>query len=168
MSAALAMAVSAPGTRPALAQQMPISEGIVGSWIQVSVSSQQADGTRGEPFGSNPKGLLMVSGDGHFSLFQSRSELQRLAANDRTRATAEEAMAIMRDSIAYFGTYATDEASRSLVLNLVGSTYPNLLGGPVQRRIITSLTATELHFTNPRTPSGMILQTVWQRAPVRR
>lgn len=74
-------------------------------------------------------------------------------------------MAIIRDSIAYFGTYTTDEAARSLALSLTASTYANLLGGPMHRRIVTRLTATELHFTNPRTPSGMILEAVWRRAP---
>lgn len=167
LPAALLLGFSAPQIRPAVAQPAPIADGIVGTWIQVSVASQQADGTRGEPFGPNPKGVVMFSNDGHFSLFQARAELPRLAANDRTRATPEEAMAVVRDSIAYFGTYAVDEASRSISLSLMGSSYANLLGGPAQRRIITSLTATELHFTNPRTPSGMTLQTVWQRAPAR-
>lgn len=167
LTAALLLGVSPPQTRSAMAQVAPIADGIIGTWMQVSVLSQQADGTRGEPFGPNPKGVVIFSGDGHFSLFQSRAELPRLAANDRTRATPEEAMAVLRDSIAYFGTYAVDEASRSVSLNLMGSTYANLLGGPAQRRIITLLSATELHFTNPRTPSGMTLQTVWQRAPAR-
>lgn len=167
LPAVLLLGAPAAEIRPAVAQPLAIAEGIVGTWSQVSVSSQLADGTRGEPFGSNPKGLVMFSSDGHFSLFQSRAELPRLAANDRTRATPEEAMAIVRDSIAYYGTYAVDESSRSISLSLVGSSYPNLLGGPAQRRIITSLTATELHFTNPRTLSGMTLQTVWRRAPAR-
>ncbi|WP_157786072.1 hypothetical protein [Bradyrhizobium yuanmingense] len=33
-----------------------------------------------------------------------------------------------------------------------------------QKRLITSLDASELKFANPRTPSGMTLQTVWKRA----
>jgi hypothetical protein len=167
LPAALLLGVLALHNSPARAQPAPIADGIVGTWILVSVSSQQADGTRGEPFGPNPKGVVMFSSDGHFSLFQSRAELPRLAANDRTRATPEEALVVVRDSIAYYGTYTVDEANRSTSISLVGSSYANLLGGPAQRRIITLLTATELHFTNPRTPSGMTLQTVWQRAPAR-
>ena len=129
--------------------------------------SQREDGSRGEPCGPNPKGLMMFSRDGHFSLFQSRAEIPRLAANDRARATPEEAMAVVRDSIAYYGTYAVDEAGRSLSVTLEGNTYANLLGGPAQRRIVTVLTATELEFSNPRTPNGMTLQTVWRRATPR-
>ncbi|WP_161993483.1 lipocalin-like domain-containing protein [Muricoccus nepalensis] len=132
----------------------------------VSVVSQADDGTRGEPFGPGPKGVMIFTRDGHFSLFQSRAELPRLAASDRARATPEEAMTVVRDSIAYYGTYAVDETNRSLSITLEGSTYANLLG-PSQRRIITSLTVNELQFSNPRTPSGMTLQTSWRRATPR-
>jgi hypothetical protein len=52
-------------------------------------------------------------------------------------------------------------------VTLDGSTFANLLGGPEQKRIITSLTADELKFTNPRTPAGVTLLTVWKRAKPR-
>lgn len=40
-------------------------------------------------------------------------------------------------------------------LRLDRSGYAHLLGGAGQWRIVTSLTAGELRFSNPRTPSGM-------------
>ncbi|WP_198375561.1 lipocalin-like domain-containing protein [Neoroseomonas rubea] len=165
LHAAIFLALLALQSRPAMADTAPVGSRILGTWILVSVQSQQADGTQGEPFGPSPRGIIMFSSDGHFSLFQSRAELPRLAANDRTRATPEEAMTVVRDSIAYYGTYAVDEAGRSISMTLEGSTYANLQGGPAQRRIVTTLTATELQFSNPRTPSGMTLHTVWRRAP---
>lgn len=166
LSAAVLLAFACLFSRPAAAQPGAIGDGIAGVWMLVSVSSVQADGTRGEPFGANPKGIMMFSRDGHFSLYQSRAELPRLAANDRARATPEEATTVVRDSIAYYGTYTVDEATRSLSVTLEASTYANLLG-PAQRRIITLLTGTDLEFSNPRTPSGMTLHTVWRRAAPR-
>ena len=71
---------------------------------------------------------------------------------------------MVRDSIAYFGTYTVNEPAREISLTLVGSTYTNLMSSVPQRRIITTLTPTELTFSNPRTPSGMVLHTVWRRA----
>ncbi|WP_291298132.1 lipocalin-like domain-containing protein [Elioraea sp.] len=158
-----------PG-RPAAAQapapQGPaIADGIVGVWALVSVTSER-EGSRAQPFGPNPKGILIFTRDGHFSLYQSRAELPRLAANDRARATPDEAMTIVKDSIAYYGTYTVDEAARSLSVTLAASTYANLLG-PAQRRIVTVLSATDLEFSNTRTPNGMTLHTVWRRAPPR-
>jgi hypothetical protein len=158
---------------PSVAQTQPvpqaaaIREGILGAWLLVSVVSERSDGSRGEPFGPNPKGIIVFNADGLFSLFQSVAEIPRLAANDRARATPEEAMTVVRDSIAYYGTYAVDENARELSIRIEGSTYTNLIGGPAQRRIITALTPTELAFSNPRTPSGMTLHTVWRRPPLR-
>ena len=150
---------------PASAQQMPVKDAIVGAWSLVAVTAERTDGTSAEPFGANPRGIVIFTADGHFALFQSRSELPKIAANDRGKATAEEATAIVGGAIAYYGTYTVNEADKSLSVVLEGSTFANLLGGPAQSRLITSLTASELKFANPRTPSGMTLQTVWKRAP---
>lgn len=43
-------------------------------------------------------------------------------------------------------------------------TYANRLSG-TQRRIVTTLTPTELAFGNPRTPNGATLHTVLRHAP---
>lgn len=154
-------AVASIGT--ADAQQRTIKEDIVGSWSLVAVSAELADGRKTEPFGPQPKGIIIFTSDGHFSLFQSRAELPKISANDRAKATPDEAAALVNGSIAYYGTYTVNESERSLSVTLDGSTYPNLLGPP-QKRLITSLDANELKFDNPRTPSGMTLQTAWKRA----
>lgn len=148
----------------AWAQTISVKDGIVGAWTFVSVVSQSDDKTRGEPFGASPRGIMIFTADGHFSLFQSTAQLPRLAANDRARATPEEAQTLVRDSIAYYGTYTVNEAAREISLTLVGSTYTNLMSSTPQRRIITTLTPTELAFSNPRTPSGVTLHTAWRRA----
>lgn len=148
----------------AWAQAGSVKDGIVGAWQFVSVVSQSDDGTRGEPFGATPKGIMVFTPDGRFSLFQSSANVPRLAANDRARATPDEAMAVVRESIAYYGAYTVNEAARELSLTIEGSTYTNLIAGVPQRRIITTLTPTELAFSNPRTPSGVTLHTVWRRA----
>jgi hypothetical protein len=40
----------------------------------------------------------------------------------------------------------------------------SLVGAPNLRRIITSITADELKFTNPRTSAGLTLELVFKRA----
>jgi hypothetical protein len=151
----------------AQAQNKLIKDGIVGAWSLVAVTADLANGSKSEPFGAGPRGIIIFTPDGHFALFQSRAELPKIASNDRAKATAEEAAAIIAGSIAYFGTYSVDEAEKSLSVTLDGSTFPNLLGGPAQKRLITSLDTNELKFANPRIPSGMTLQTVWKRAEAR-
>ena len=148
----------------ALAQQKSTREQIVGAWTLVSVTSEMDDGKKGEPFGPSPKGVIIFSSDGHFSLFQSRAEIPKIAANDRAKATAEEAQSIVASSIAYYGTYTIDESTKVMVVNLAASTYANVAAIPNQKRTITLLTADKLKFDNPRTPNGMTLRTAWKRA----
>jgi Lipocalin-like domain len=147
----------------AMSQQKPIKEQIVGAWTLVSVTAERPDGSKGEPFGNNPKGIIIFTPDGYFSLLQSRADVPKLAENDRAKATPEEAKGIVSSSIAYYGTYSVNEAEKSLVVKIEGSTFSNLIG-PEQKRIVTSLTSEELKFTNPRTPAGVTLQTGWKRA----
>src|ERR1700749_4827223 len=102
----------------AFAQQKSAKEELVGAWTLVSVSSEMDDGTKGEPFGPSPKGIIIFSNDGHFSLFQSRAEIGKIAANDRAKATPEEAQSIVASSIAYYGTYSIDEKTMVMLVNL--------------------------------------------------
>src|SRR5262245_2855309 len=161
-----AIAVLGLGLLPgvSIAQQKTFKEQLVGAWILAAVVGERADGSKFEPFGSNPKGIIIFSDDGHFSLFQSSANVPKIAANDRAKATSEEATTIVRESIAYFGTYAVSEGERTLSVQLSGSTYANLIAGTEQKRIVTSLTPEELKFTNPRTPAGVTLLTIWKRA----
>jgi hypothetical protein len=148
----------------AFAQQKPAKEQIVGAWTLVSVTSEMDDGKTAEPFGASPKGVIIFANDGQFSLFQSRAEIVKIAANDRAKATPEEAQSIVASSIAYYGTYAIDENTRVMSVNLAASTYANVAAIPDQKRTITLLTPDELKFDNPRTPNGMTLRTTWKRA----
>lgn len=59
----------------AFAQQKSMKEQIVGAWTLVSVISEMDDGKKSEPFGPAPKGIIIFSADGHFSLFQSRGDI---------------------------------------------------------------------------------------------
>jgi hypothetical protein len=148
----------------AFAEQKSAKEQIVGAWTLVSVTSETDDGKKAEPFGSSPKGMIIFTNDGHFSLFQSRAEIPKIAANDRAKATPEEAQGIVASSIAYYGTYAIDEKAGVMSVNLATSTYANVAAIPNQKRTITLLTPDELKFDNPRTPGGMTLKTTWKRA----
>ncbi len=148
----------------AIAQQKPLKEQLVGTWTLVSADSVSKDGRKVEVFGPNPKGTLIYTIDGHFALVQMRSDLPRLESNSRDRGTPEENKAVVQGSIAYFGTYAVNEAEKVINLQLQGATFANLLGGSEQKRLITSLTADELKFANPTTPSGVTLEVVWRRA----
>ena len=73
-------------------------------------------------------------------------------------------MAVASGSIAYTGTYTVDENTKTIHVKVETSTFRNHVGAPNQRRIVTSITADEMKFTNPRTTAGVTLEIVWKRA----
>ena len=147
----------------AIAQQKTLKDQIVGHWIFVSSIDTNKDGTQTNRFGPNAKGLVMFDPSGRFSFFISRADIPKFAANNVNQGTAEENKAVMQGSIAYYGTWGVDEASKTLSTNVEAATYPNL-NGATQKRTITSLTADELKYTNPATTAGTSSDVVWRRA----
>jgi hypothetical protein len=149
-------------TFDALGQKQSLKEKLVGTWLQVSVDVVSSDGTRRPLFGENPKGIVIYTSDGYFSLMQARADLPKLGRPQT--ATADEAKAVLAGSIAYFGKYSLDEASNVLSVDIQGSTFANLTGDPTEKRTITSLTESELKFTRPGMLPGTTLEVVFKRA----
>jgi hypothetical protein len=73
-----------------MSQQKPIKEQLVGAWTLVTVTAERPDGSKAEPFGNNPKGIIIFTADGHFTLLQSRADVPKLAENDRAKATPDD------------------------------------------------------------------------------
>src|SRR5262245_48310728 len=100
------------------AAQTMLTQQLIGTWNLVSVDAERADGSRTALFGPNPKGVLMFANDGHFTLVTVRADLPKLASSNRARTTPEEAQAVVAGSIAYFGRYAVDDATKVLTVNI--------------------------------------------------
>ena len=62
----------------------------------------------------------------------------------------------------HYGTYTVDEQKKMLTVNVTGSTFVNQIGTK-QTRIITSITPTEMTFTNPAATSGGRLELRFKR-----
>jgi Lipocalin-like domain len=147
----------------AVAQQKSIKDQVVGSWIFVSAQDVKPDGSKVDPSGPNPKGAATYDANGRFTFMIMRSDLPKFASNNRAQATAEEGKAVAQGMIAFYGTYTVNEADKTLTTRIEGSSYPNLIGGE-QKRVITSLTADEMRYTNPTTSTGTKAEAVWRRA----
>ena len=151
------MLISVSGN--AVAQKASLSEHIVGTWIHVSTTVTAPDGTKSDRPG---QGVVIYAPNGHFAFVNVANNLPTLASNNPDKATAEEARAIVAGSIAYYGTYTVDEATKTIVPKVEGSTFPNMVGTD-QSRVVTSITADEMRFINPTAPAG-VLEIVWKRA----
>jgi hypothetical protein len=140
----------APAPAPA-AQPKSMKEAIVGTWSLLIDDAVKPDGTHVPNFGPNPMGIAMFGSDGHFSVTIARAGRPKFASNNRGTGTADENKAAVAGANAFFGTWAINDADKTLTLRVEGSTYPNL-EGTTQKRTITSLTAgDELTWSNPAT-----------------
>jgi hypothetical protein len=148
--------------RVAIAQQKTLKEQIVGAWTLVSWVLTRPDGTKNYRFGDHPKGVNTFSPTGRFSLIIVQPDLPKISSNDSMKPTGEEAVAIVRGSIAYFGTYDVDEATKTLSLQLDGTTLTNQLG-ILQKRIIDSISATEMRYSNSIAVGGGKIEVAWKR-----
>lgn len=150
VSAVLALGFAANG---AVAQQKTMREQIVGTWNFIVAEISAADGKKSFPFGETPKGLLIFTADGHFTQIHVASDVPKIASGNRLTGTPEEYAAIMRRSLSLFGTYAIDEAKKTITFKVVSSTFPNW-EGEAQERKIDKLTADEFVNTNPNVAGG--------------
>jgi hypothetical protein len=141
---------------------LSLKDQLVGTWVYVSSKATREDGTNiPRP---SLKGAVTYTADGHFHFITTATDAPKYASNDSSKPSPEEAMATASTSMAYTGTYTVDEATRTIHANIETATFPNLVGASNQRRIITSISADEMKFTNPRTPAGVTLDILWKRA----
>jgi Lipocalin-like domain len=99
-------------------------EQLVGSWTLISLTAGEgADQTL--PYGPNPKGSMMADANGRFMITVVRSDLPNFASNNRMVGTPDENNSVVQGSIAYYGTYTIDEATRVITVKVEGSTFPN-------------------------------------------
>jgi hypothetical protein len=158
--AAMIVAILGP-IKYSAAEEKLLKDQLVGTWTYVSSTGKRDDGSAVPR--PSMKGAATYTADGHFHFITTRLDLPKLVSGETTRPTPEEAMALASGSIAYTGTYTVDENTKTIHANVEASTFPNLVGAPNQRRIVTSITADEMKFTNPRTPAGVTLEFVWKR-----
>lgn len=122
------------------------AQDLVGSWRLVSIASQNP-GRDTASLEGNQSGTMMFGSDGRFALIFVRDDMPKFASNSRASGTPDENRAVVQGSIAIFGTYAVEDAGKTLVLRIENSTFPNWAGAE-QRRAMT-LSGNEFTYTTP-------------------
>jgi hypothetical protein len=139
-----------------------LAKQVQGSWTLASLYVEQ-DGKKIEPFGSQPRGSMILTPDGRFSIILMRASLPKFAANNRMKGTAEENQAVVQGSLAHYGRYAVaSEKEHTVNLSNEGSTFPNWDGQDQKRVWIVK--GDELTVTNPTASVGGVVYAIWKRA----
>ena len=146
-----------------VAQQKSLKEQLIGTWIIVSSDSTAPDGKKEQILGPNPKGILVFDASGQTVQVIVHPGVPKFKVNNRLKGTPEENAAAVHGTTATFGTYTVDEASKTITVRNVGGMFPNQAGAET-KRIVTSVTADEIKFTNPATAAGMRADNLWRRA----
>jgi Lipocalin-like domain len=131
---------------------------LVGTWVLVSNTTTSPNA---RTFGPND-GVAIFEANGRFALSLVRSDIPKIASNNRDTGTPDENKAIVQGSIAYFGTYSVSEADGTVTLHIERSTFPNW-NGTDQKRLIISLTSNEFKYTNPAASVGGTAELAWKR-----
>lgn len=145
------------------AQQKSLKDRLIGAWTLVSIENTMPDGKRQQPFGLDPKGIVVFDNSGRYSQMQVRAGRPKFQSANRLEPTPQESKAAMNDTLAVFGSWSVDEASKIIRLHIEGSLIPNAEGTEATR-INVSVAADELRFSIPGPDLGGRNDSVYRRA----
>ena len=74
----------------AQAQQKALKDQLVGTWSLVSNENVAPDGAKRQPFGANPKGILILDANGRYAQVFTHPDRPKFKANNRLQGTPEE------------------------------------------------------------------------------
>jgi len=147
----------------AVGQQTTLNkQQLVGTWTFVSAVNTRPDGTKFDPWGGKGVGQQMFDGTGHFSFQVFRSDIPKLASNNRLDGTSEEFKAVAQGVLSSFGTYSLDDTGKTLTQHNEYSSFPNFSSG--KRVWAITLTGDEMTLGSQAGAAGGTNELKWMRA----
>jgi Lipocalin-like domain len=131
----------------------------VGTWTLISSDTVSPDGKKAPTFGGPATGTLIFGSDGRFIYLLSRTELPKFASNNRNTGTPDENGAVVKGSIATYGTYSV--AGNVFSIKIENSTFPNWKGAEQTRTITVS--GDEMKWSNPAGSGGGVVEIIFKR-----
>jgi hypothetical protein len=145
----------------AWSQDKSAKEQLIGAWTLISNENTLPDGTKRQLFGPNPKGILILDASGRYVQMQVRSDRPKFKVNNRLEGTPEENRAVVQATVAIFGNWSVDETSKTLVMTLETSLFPNQEGEESRRPF--SVSGDELRWSAPSPGAGGRSESVYRR-----
>jgi hypothetical protein len=130
-------------------------EPFLGSWSLISAEHVLPNGEVLKPFGDSPLGSILYQADGHMSAQVSVGNPGKLASDDPSQASVEEASEAWRTYLGYWGSFQVFAQEGIVVHSVEGSSFPNWIGTELVRhfrfdgggRLILEAHAPSGHYT---------------------
>ena len=106
---------------------------LVGAWKLVFFEITFSDGRVLQPFGPEPKGLIVYTETGWMSVHLMDPRRPLLASGDPYTSTPEEIQSAYLGFAGYFGRYTLDTEAGNVTHHLEGAHNPNWVGGDQKR-----------------------------------
>jgi hypothetical protein len=134
---------------------------LAGTWTLQDAYDLLPDGQRGEPYGPQPSGLLLVTAEGRYSLQIFHTTRAAFADKDKSHGSDAEMRAAVMGMSTHFGRIDIDAAANTLTFRIEHAAFPNW-DGQAQTRPF-DLKGEILSYHVPKTPSGATPVSVWRR-----
>src|ERR1700674_2465687 len=96
LSAIMALAFALlPGS--AVSQQKLLKDQLVGTWTLVSTQTTDSKSNKRYPYGTSPRGILILEANGRYAAVQGRPDRPKLKSAVRAEVTKEEFGAVALD-----------------------------------------------------------------------
>ena len=147
-----------------VAQQGTLKQELVGTWMLVSADTTAPNGTKEQPFGANPKGILILDTSGRYTAAQERPDRPKFkaSANVRLDTPAADYGEAARAFAVNFGTWSVSEADKTLIRHYECALIPNNEG--LETKVSVSLTGDELKLSGTSPLTGERTDAVFRRA----
>jgi len=135
---------------------------LMGTWTLVAADVLLPDGKRVHDYGEAPKGLLIIDGEGRYSLQIYDSTRPKYASGDRKAASLEEYAGNALGISTHFGRIRVDTTRHVMTLEIEAASFPNQDGSKQMRYY--ELSGNELSYRVEPRKDGSIPISVWRRA----
>jgi hypothetical protein len=134
---------------------------LAGTWTLVAADVLRTDGTRTRDYGAAPQGLLLIDGEGRYSLQIFKAERLHFATGDKLTGTEAEYKATVLGSSTHFGAISIDAAAHTLTFRIDAASFPNWEGDKQIRAY--ELKGDELSYRVGPRPNGDVPISIWRR-----
>lgn len=107
----------------------------LGSWKLKSAEVTNAEGQVSQPYGPNPKGMIIYTDTGNFSAQVVNPDRPQFESGDQLKGTPEEIEANYKGFVSYFGSFEYDSENGFVLHHVECSLFPNWEGKPQKRFI---------------------------------